>query len=205
MKIITLVVGQLQSNCYLVINEESDQAIIIDPGDDADYISQKLSDNRLKPTHLLATHGHFDHIMAVTDLQLMYNIPFLVHKKDEFLVKRMNETSLFFTGIRGGPPPKITKYITKNLKIELGNTTFSFLESPGHTPGGVCVFTKGHIFTGDLIFADGGVGRTDFSYSSPHQLSESIGKVLAYPDKTLLFPGHGGSTTVKDEKKFHNL
>ena len=93
----------MQSNCYLAIDEKTRDCIVLDPGDDGDYIIQIIAREKAKPAFILVTHGHFDHIMAVLDLKLIYKVPFLIHKKDEFLVKSMASSARHFLGIATGP------------------------------------------------------------------------------------------------------
>ena len=111
MKIETLVVGQLQTNCYLVWDEKVGEGIIIDPGDDADYIINKLRDFNITPKAILATHGHFDHLLAVNELKLAFKIPFLLHQKDLPLLKHMRESTMHFTGADEGPSPKVDIFL----------------------------------------------------------------------------------------------
>ncbi len=205
MNIIILPVGQLSTNCYLVIDRKVKQCLIIDPGDDADYIQRVVADEGVKPLQIIATHAHFDHILAATELQLAYNIPFTLHKKDEFLLKRMQDSARYFTGVNAGPPPKISGYLKAKQMVRLGNTSFSIIETPGHTPGSITLYCRKEklAFVGDLLFAEGGVGRTDFSYSSFNNLKRSIQKILKLSPGTLLLPGHGPQTTVSAERKYH--
>lgn len=198
-KIHTLTVTPLQSNCYIIHEEKERKCIIIDPGGDGEFIKQKIIDNNLTPTHILATHGHFDHIGAALDLQLSFNIPFLIHKSDEFLVKRLRETSIHFTGIDPGPPPTITSYLNEYAENYKG-VEFIVIPTPGHTPGSVCFHLKNEnaIFVGDTIFEGGGVGRTDFAYSSQKDLQKSIQTILKLPPNTILYSGHGKPFLLKD-------
>jgi glyoxylase-like metal-dependent hydrolase (beta-lactamase superfamily II) len=207
MRIISLVVGQLQTNCYLVSDETSNQVLVIDPGDDAQLILQAIQEEKLKPTALVATHGHFDHIMAVLELQLALAVPFYVHKKDEFLVQRVCSTAQHFVGIDPGPAPKIDGFLDPATPVQVGRSKLQILETPGHTPGGVSLYSQKEaiIFVGDTLFASGGVGRTDYKYATLEDLQVSIGKLLALPGKTLVYPGHGSETTIGAEKQFHEL
>lgn len=207
MKIRNIVVGRLQTNCYLVIAEETSEALIIDPGDDADYIIRIITDEKVTPKKILATHGHFDHITAATELQLAYNIPFLIHKKDEFLVRRLSETARYFTGAETGPPPKINGYLKNEQIIRLSKTSFITIGSPGHTPGSLCLYNKKEnvLIAGDLIFAGGGIGRSDFSYSSSKDLEASIAKILKLPKNTAVYSGHGPETSIANEHAFHKV
>lgn len=192
MTVETLVVGQMATNCYLV------DGIIIDPGDDAEYI---MSHVKTEPSMIIATHGHFDHIMAALALQLAYNIPFLMHEKDAFLLQNMRASAKHFLNIDADPPPSIIKFIKDGDKIG----DFRVLHTPGHTPGSISLAGKGIVFTGDTIFADGLVGRTDFSYSEPLKLASSMSKILSFPKTTRLLSGHGNETTIKNELPYHGV
>lgn len=206
-KVVTLPVGQLRTNCYLLIDKKTADTLIIDPGDDADYIERIMTDKKCKPLKIVATHGHFDHIMAATELKLAYNLPFLINKKDEFLVKNLKSSAKYFLGIETDPPPPINGYLKEKENIELGNNLLEIIATPGHTPGSLCLYSKESniLFTGDLLFADGGVGRTDFSYSSSSDLAASLTKIFHLPAQTKIFPGHGRSSTLGKEKFYHNL
>ncbi len=200
-------VGQMAVNCYLVIDRLTDEAIIIDPGDDAQYIMSVLGNSQAKPTRIIATHGHFDHIMAAGELQLTYNIPFVVHKLDVFLVKRMQESAAYFLGLTDvDPPPRVMMTIGDNDRIKVGNISLQVLHTPGHTPGSICLhYGQGSVlFVGDLMFAQGGFGRVDFSYSNKKDLDYSLDKVLHFDGHTIVYPGHGASTTVDAEKQYYN-
>ena len=201
MEIKTLVVGQLQTNCYLAYDKQSREAVIIDPGDDADFIIQQIKDLDLKPKFILATHGHFDHILAVLELKLAFKIPFLVNKKDEFLVKRADKTAGYFLKGEQNLTPMIDKSIKERDIIVFGKQKLKVLNSPGHSPGGVAFLSRGVCFSGDTLFKRA-VGRTDYSYGSPKDLMNSIQKLLKLPDKTVVYPGHGLQTTIAEEKTF---
>ena len=200
MRIEKLVVGQLQTNCYLVWDEKSGEAVIIDPADDADYIIRKIQDFELKPKLILATHGHFDHVLAVPELKLAYGIPFLMHEADLFLLKRSRETAKFFTRLEADPPLMPNKFLKEGDLIKFGKEKLKVIETPGHSPGGVSFFNRGVIFDGDTLFYRG-IGRYDFSYASRDDLFASIKKLFKLPDKTIVYPGHGEETTVGEEKK----
>jgi hydroxyacylglutathione hydrolase len=202
-KIITIPVGQMQSNCYIVTDVKTNDCIIIDPGDDGEYIVSKIQEFNLNPKKILATHGHFDHIMAGFFIQHTLNIPFLINSLDKFLVDNMTESASYFLNIQTDPKPIIEGNLSDSQDIQIGSMSFSVIPTPGHTPGSVCLYSKKEnlIFTGDLMFADGGVGRTDFSYSDPVQLVESLGKIFKLPKNTVIYPGHGPSTSIKKEQE----
>lgn len=203
----TLKVGQLSTNCYLVYDSKSLEAFIIDPGDDAEFIINKIAGLSLKPVAILATHGHFDHILAVTELKLAYNIPFYAHRSDAPVVNRMERTAKYFTGIETDPAPKINKPLINNKILKLGDLSLKIMHTPGHTPGSVCLYCKKEniLFSGDTIFADGSYGRTDLAGGDAEKLKESIMKILSLPEETVICSGHGEKTNVKKEKYFYRF
>jgi len=205
LKIETLTLGQLQTNCYLVYCDQTHEGIIIDPADEGQYIIQKIQELKFKPLAIIATHAHFDHILASLELKLAFQIPFLIHPKDKFLLKQTQTSAKHWLGINVDPPAPPDKYLKENQKINFGNQKLYTIETPGHTPGGISLYSQKEntIFTGDTIFAHGSIGRHDFSYSSESNLYQSISKILKYPDQTKIYPGHGPSSTIGKEKKIH--
>ena len=191
--------GLLQANCYFLI-EEND-LILIDPGDDVPFILEEIQRKRLNLKAIFATHGHFDHIGAVGEIQKSFDVPFYINEKDLFLVERLNETAKYFLGYN--PyflPPKNIKELN-NKKFHFSRFTFDVISTSGHTPGSVCFYFQKEklVFTGDTLFKNG-IGRYDFSYSDKRELFESLKKILSLPDETLIYPGHGEQTVIGDEK-----
>jgi len=188
--------GSLQANCYFLI--EANDLILIDPGDDASFILEEIQRQRLNLKAIFATHGHFDHIGAVGEIQQSFNVPFYINEKDLFLVERLNETAKYFLGYNPYflPPKNIKELNSKPFHIS--RFTFDVIFTPGHTPGSVCFYFQKEklVFTGDTLFKDG-VGRTDFSYSSRKDLENSLKRIFSLPKKTAVYPGHGGETTIK--------
>jgi glyoxylase-like metal-dependent hydrolase (beta-lactamase superfamily II) len=205
MKVEKLRVGQLQSNCYLVWDPQTKEGIIIDPADDADFILRRIKDLEIKPLLILATHGHFDHVMAAGELKLDLQIPFLISEKDIFLIKRTVPTASFFTGERGVLTPKIDRFLKEDEEIVFGGEKqLKVIFTPGHSPGGVAFFGGGVLFSGDTLFAQS-IGRTDLSYSSHQDLLDSIkNKLFKLPDETIVYSGHGEETTIAEEKENFN-
>ena len=201
MKVETLVVGQLQTNCFLVWDEENNEVIIIDPADAGDYIIRRIQDLELKPLLIIATHGHFDHVLAVPEVKLAFQIPFLMHQADLFLLKRSRETAHFFTKGEADPPLMPDKFIKEKDIIQAGKIKLKVIETPGHSPGGVSLYSReeGVLFSGDTLFKQG-IGRYDFSYASKEDLFNSIEKLLKFPEKTIVYSGHGPETTIGKEK-----
>lgn len=193
LKVITLPVGQMKTNCYLLFDEKTKKTIIIDPGDDVDYINRIIADNEIKPKTIIATHGHYDHVMAVFELQKAYGIPFLISSKDEFLLKRTDKTAKYFTGAKGVVNPKPDNYIKDGDNLIFKDRIIKIIEVPGHTPGSVAIYIEevGFIFTGDLIFENGGIGSYDHNYSDKSLLFKSIKKIMTLSGDVIVYPGHG--------------
>lgn len=203
--ITSLVVGQMAANCYIVRDTATNKALIIDPGDDAQYIIDALLQLKAEPIGVLLTHGHFDHCMAAFEVQMAYGIPCMMHVSDNFLLQRMSETSEHFLGVpHSDPPPNIDSSLVDGQIVAIGESSVVVREIPGHTPGSVLVYHKESksVFVGDVLFAQGAVGRTDHSYSSPLALATSIQLILSYPDTTRIYPGHGEPTTVELAKTY---
>ncbi len=194
MEIITYQLGSLQANCYLLVNDKD--CLIIDPGDDASFILEEIQRKRLNLVGMLATHGHFDHIGAVGEIQLSFNVPLYVFEEDQFLIDRLGETAKYF--LRHDPhfiSPKNISYL-KERELKILNFKFQIVFTPGHTPGGCCFYFKEEnaLFTGDTLFADG-VGRTDLSYSNETDLNKSLEKIHRLKD-IIIYPGHGESAMI---------
>ncbi|OGD54628.1 hypothetical protein A3J78_01755 [Candidatus Beckwithbacteria bacterium RBG_13_35_6] len=198
-----LVVGQLGTNCYLVYDKDSRDCFILDPGDDADFIIRKIQDLKLKPKAILATHGHFDHVLAVTELKLTLKIPFYLHCQDNSLLKRATKTAKYFTNVNHDPVSIVDKYLRNNQILKAGRLGLKVLETPGHTQGSISFLTKGCIFVGDVIFSNGSFGRTDLEGGDYKALRKSIKKILFLPSDSIIYPGHGEVTTVKEERKYY--
>lgn len=191
-------VGPMAANCYLIYEEEG-KALIIDPGDEAEFISRVILEKGLAPQRIIATHGHFDHLLAANELKLAFDIPFLASKKDSFLISRIPILAKKYLG-EAALPLKIDSNIKEGDKIRVGKYVFEVLETPGHTPGSLCLLAMREkvLFGGDLIFKDGSVGRYDFGYSDKEVLKISVAKILKLPGDTTIYPGHSEEFTVAD-------
>lgn len=201
-----LATGGMASNCYLLVDKETAGMIIIDPGDDPEYIGETILRFHASPQAIVATHGHFDHILGGFTLQHAFRVPFYLNSKDMFLLGRMQESARYFLGVRDvDPPPNVTNDLLEGTEIRFGKNVLRSFPSPGHTPGSVSLTIKNRhvIFVGDVLFAGGGTGRTDFSYSDRKTLILSIRRIMKFPDETIVFSGHGEPTTVGKEKMYH--
>jgi len=205
LNVTTLTIGELETNCYLVWDNTSQETIIIDPADSGDLISEKILELKLTPKMILLTHGHYDHCLACLELKLNFSIPILIHQKDLFLYQKANQSANYYGNFKSDPLPPIDQFIEDNQIIKIGREKLTVIHTPGHTPGSVCIHyhperakrVEGLLFSGDTLFAEG-IGRTDFSYSSPKDIKQSLQKLLRLPPETNIFPGHGQPIKIKN-------
>lgn len=196
LKLNTYKVGELQTNCYIV--SQGNECLIFDAGDSADFILEKLLLEKLTPIAIFSTHGHFDHMLAVGEIQLSFDIPYYISSKDLFLLKRAKETADYFLNSKQVIiPPKNIEDL-KDGKLNVGDFEFEVIRTPGHTPGSTCFKFKDFVLTGDTLFK-GTVGRYDFSYSNKQDLKQSINRLFELPKKTVVYPGHEDDTSIGAE------
>lgn len=203
LKVETMVLGPIGTNCYLLVNEDTKEALIIDPASSADRIKEKMGENGWKPGAILLTHGHFDHIGAVDELKKEYQIPVYASKKEKELIAdpSLNGSDM----IRGNIVAHPDTWIDDQDVLALSGITIQVISTPGHTGGSVCYYLpeQGILFSGDTLFAES-VGRTDMPTGSQRQLVDSLVKKLSHlPDDTSVYTGHGEDTTIGYEKKYN--
>ncbi len=194
-----LVVGPLETNAYIIGDETTRQALVVDPGDEPDRILELIKDSGLEVTAIICTHAHFDHIGAAGDIKNATGAGILIHRDDlEGYELVRDQAAMWGYDIDELPAPD--GFIEEGDNIRAGNLSFSAMHTPGHSPGGICLYGEGVIVTGDTIFR-GSVGRTDFPGGSVEKLRESFKRILALPDETVILSGHGPETTVGTEKR----
>ena len=194
----SVVVGELEVNCFVLACEQTREGIIVDPGDQASDILNLVESNRIQVVEVVATHGHFDHIGRVSSVVEKTGAPFSIHRDDLFMVEGLVDIAAFF-GMKTDPPPKIDRFISEGDTIRFGQEELGVIHVPGHAPSNVALVWPGHAIVGDSIFA-GSVGRTDLEGSDPDVLMASIRKkILTLSEDTQLYPGHGPFTTVGEE------
>lgn len=202
MKLLHYVVGPVQTNCYLLINEDTDQAVIVDPGASGKALADAIQKEGFHLEAVLLTHGHFDHAGGVKDLVASFDRPIPVYALDEEKVTLQDPqlNAGLMMGLRESY--EADHFLSDGEEVTLAGFTLQVLATPGHTIGGCCYYLpKEHlVFTGDSLFA-GSIGRTDFPLGSQEDLIASIReKLLPLPDETMVLPGHGGASTIGKEK-----
>lgn len=194
MKIEVQQVGDLMTNCYIVWDENTKNAAVIDPGDDGAYLSDCLKKNGLTLQYILLTHGHFDHIGGVDELKSTCgsNPKVYLSHKDLGLESVFHETIAL-------DPNSVTDW-KEGDSVTMDSITFRVLSTPGHTPGSVCLIAGDILFSGDTLF-QGSCGRTDFPGGSWTEMSASLRRLYQLPGDYTVLSGHTGSTTLDRERK----
>lgn len=207
-------VGPLAVCCYIVNGNVSEEAIIIDPGADAEIIINFIKESQLNPKLIVLTHGHGDHIGANAELKMAFpDIQICIHENDQnmlpYPIKNLSILAAFYGGatVRS---PSADRLLKDGDTITLDKYIFEIIHTPGHTLGGICLYSRKQeneqapvLFSGDTLFKEG-IGRTDFPGCSKKDLIQAIKeRLFVLDEKTLVYPGHGPSTTIKEEKK-HN-
>ena len=185
-----LVVGAMSVCCYLVICEKTKKAVIIDPGGDESRILQAVEQDGATVEYIINTHGHPDHDCGNGKLKEATGAPIVLHEDDaDFFAKPEVEQYFSVLGLPESPPPD--KKVKEGDVITFGEESLKVIHTPGHTPGGMCLYSAPNLFTGDTLFV-GGVGRTDFPGGDTKTLIDSIRKkLLTLPGETVVWPGHG--------------
>ena len=203
MKINQYVVGPVQTNCYFVINDDTKETIVIDPGASARQLAEKAREDGLKPVAVLLTHGHFDHATGAREFADEFGIKIYVYEAEKETLENpklnvswMNGQSLVFSA---------DEFLKDEQEIDLAGFHIRVLFTPGHTPGGCCFYFpyQDVVFTGDSLFCMS-VGRTDFEKGSMSDLVRSVKeKLMTLPDRTTVYPGHNDVTSIENERMYN--
>ena len=200
MEIITLPVGSQLTNCYLLVDEVDNETLIVDPGDDSDFISQTILERNLKPKAIILTHGHFDHCLGVLELKLNFHLPIYLNQNDLFLYKNVkNSADHFVPGLHLSNPPVDHNLEDRHL-FNLGKSVIETIHTPGHTPGSVCLKSNKILITGDTLFAEE-LPNVSHTYSNKSGLLQSLKKIGKLPPETIIYPGHGPSSSLGEAIK----
>jgi hydroxyacylglutathione hydrolase len=197
------VVGPLQCNCYVIGDPQTKEAVVIDPGGDEEALAEVLVARRLRVVGIVATHAHFDHIVAAEHLRRATGAPFYLHDADVPLLDWMQTSGRIFLGVELPPPPDVDVRPTEGDVIQAGALRLEVLHTPGHSPGSISLVTDEAVFSGDTLFA-GSIGRTDLPGGDTQQLLGTIThKLFGFEDHLPVHPGHGPSTTLGEERRYN--
>lgn len=197
-----LVVGPLMANCFIFGCNKTKEAVVIDPGGDADRILLSLADSELKVKYIINTHGHFDHVCGNGKMKDATGADILIHPLDAPMLGMLSSNAAVF-GISVENSPPCDQTIEEGETISFGNISLKVLHTPGHTPGGISLYTDGIVFVGDTLFA-GSIGRTDFPGGDFDTLISSIKtKLFDMEDDMRVLSGHGPETSIGSEKRFN--
>ena len=191
LKVHAMALGAYQTNCYIIHEAQSKTCCVIDPGYDADTILDKLEALNLSLEAILLTHGHFDHVGAVKDLAAETQCEVYLHPDDLSMPPMMTAGQLYYT-----------KTYTEGTQLKLAGLDIAVLHTPGHTPGSVCLLAETTIFSGDTLF-QGSSGRTDLPGGDWATITKSLKRLAALEGNFWILPGHGPSSTLRDEKKYN--
>jgi hydroxyacylglutathione hydrolase len=195
----TLVVGAFQQNCRIVVDRESGDGVIVDPGDEPERILAAVRETGANITHLLATHAHLDHVGAVAAVKRALGVPFALHRADFPLLRELPAHGRMF-GIAGLEVPEVDIDLAEVASIPLGDGEIRVVHTPGHTPGGVTFLYGNEGFFGDSLFRMS-VGRTDLGGDARVYARTIRDVILGLPDETVVYTGHGPDTTIGVERR----
>jgi hydroxyacylglutathione hydrolase len=199
MKIETLTVGPLEENCYLLIDESTNRAALIDPGDEPARILAALRSSGATLESVWLTHAHFDHLGGLAGVLRAHPVPVYMHPLEAPLHAVAVDAALRF-GIRIDAPPPADRDLAEGDRVRVGSDELSVMHVPGHAPGHVAFYNDSVIFGGDCLFA-GSIGRTDLPFGDRETLDASVARLIALGDQLALYPGHGMATTIGRERR----
>jgi hydroxyacylglutathione hydrolase len=202
LRLIVLPLGPLETNCYLVIDDASDEAVIVDPGADAGRIQEALAAEGVRASAIWLTHAHFDHVGAIADLCEAEPLPVLLHPDDVRLYEHATvQAAAYGSMVRSPEAP--TSPLAHGQTVRVGQHSARCLHTPGHAPGHVAFWFEdaGMVLAGDALF-QGSIGRTDIAFADHDTLLRSIrAQLLTLPDDTVVHLGHGPATTIGAERR----
>jgi len=194
-----LVVGPLESNCYTISDENKKEVLVVDPGDEPDSILDLVNENNYDLKYILCTHGHFDHVGAIPELKKVTGAKIVIHRDEIEIYNSTRDQAAILWEYVIEPLPEPDILASEGDKLEIGDLRFEILHTPGHSPGGICLYGEGILITGDTLFA-GSVGRTDLYGGDIEKLKSSFKRLMSLPDSVKVLPGHGPESTIGKEK-----
>jgi hydroxyacylglutathione hydrolase len=197
-KIATFAVGEFQENSYLLLDEDAGRCVFIDPGAEPGRLIRAVRDSGAALEAIWVTHAHLDHLGGIAGLLDEWPVPVHLHPLDRPLYDAADRQAAAY-GIHIEPPPPPDRSLAEGDTLRLGDLSFAVMHAPGHSPGHVVLHGHGVAFTGDCLFF-GSIGRTDLPLSEPAALVRSLGRISKLPADTVIYPGHGPSSTIGRER-----
>ena len=191
-------VGALSENCYLVIDEETKRAALVDPGAEGELLVDAVRGSGATLEAIWLTHAHVDHVGGIAAVKRVWDVPVHLHPLDQPIYQTAARAAEMYGIVPFDQPPPWDAPLADGGRLELGALAFDVLHTPGHAPGHCVLVGHGVMFAGDLLFA-GSIGRTDLPLASPADMARSLERVSHLPERTLVYPGHGPSTSVGAE------
>jgi hydroxyacylglutathione hydrolase len=194
----TITVGAFQENSYLVVDDRSSRAVIVDPGSEGERLVEAIDRSGATLEAIWITHAHVDHVGAIAFVKRKWDVPIYLHPLDRRLYDAAGRQAQVY-GLPFEEPPAPDHEFVDGQQIKVGDAEMTVLHAPGHSPGHVVIHGNGIALVGDCLFA-GSIGRTDLPFSNPPQLAASLEKISALAPETVVYPGHGMETTIGQER-----
>jgi glyoxylase-like metal-dependent hydrolase (beta-lactamase superfamily II) len=192
-------VGPFQENCWLVVDEETNDAVLVDPGDDGEQLVAMVRDSGATLTAIWCTHAHLDHIGGIAEVRRHYPVPVYLHPLDLPFYTQLSARAAQVYGVPFEQPDGPDRELADGQVVSCGRLDFTVMHLPGHAPGQVSFNGHGIAISGDLLFA-GSIGRTDLPLSNPFDMDASLDRFATLPAETIVYPGHGPATTIGTER-----
>lgn len=194
----TVTVGAFQENCYLVVDEKSRRAVIVDPGGEGERLVAAVEESGAELEAIWITHAHVDHVGAIASVKRKWDVPIYLHPLDRRLYDAAGRQAEVY-GVPFEEPPPPDREFADGQQVTVGDAVMTVMHAPGHAPGHVVIHGNGIALVGDCLFS-GSIGRTDLPLSNPPQLAATLQKIAALPADTVVYPGHGVETTIGEER-----
>jgi hydroxyacylglutathione hydrolase len=194
----TITVGPFQENAYLVVDDETNHAVIVDPGGESQRLLGEIDRSKATLDAIWITHAHVDHVGSIASVKERWNVPVYLHPADRRLYDAAGRQAEVY-GVPFEEPPPPDEEFADGQKLTLGDIELTVMHAPGHSPGHVVIHGNGIALVGDCLFA-GSIGRTDLPMSNPQHLASSLQRIASLPAEYVVYPGHGPETTIGEEK-----
>jgi glyoxylase-like metal-dependent hydrolase (beta-lactamase superfamily II) len=197
-KVQTLTVGAFQENCYLLVDDRTNRAVIVDPGSEGNRLVDAIDKSGATLDAIWITHAHVDHVGAIASIKQRWDVPVYLHPLDRRLYEAAGRQAQVYNVPFEEPPPPDREF-AEGEHLKVGDVELEVMHAPGHSPGHVVIHGDGIALVGDCLFA-GSIGRTDLPFSNPPQLAATLERISALPPETVVYPGHGMDTTIGEER-----